>query len=391
MILDIPTLVVANTLVMSLCGGLLISTWWRGRVERALLWMGSSLLIGAAGIVVIALRGMGIDALSIVLGNALVLLSVAMYWAGMRAFVGRRVSWVAVLAGVSLWCLFCLWPVFFQSLSLRLTLFCTLVLLYMLVTLFELWRMPRKQGLSIVPATLLLGCHSGFYLMRLLADSGSPLNNGSSEFFGWVLIESMLYSVGAGFISLSLVKERAEVHYRAASLTDPLTGIGNRRAFTQAAEDLLSSVAEQPKTLALLVCDLDNFKQINDRLGHPAGDWVIQCFADALRDSLKPHEVFGRIGGEEFACLLETDQNGAVAAAEAIRLAFKQRVQEQGTMSASIGIACASSARLDLSRLLSLADGALYQAKNNGRDCVVVADLYAHTDVKKTEQVRRFR
>ncbi|WP_339079788.1 hypothetical protein [Pseudomonas sp. TMP9] len=113
MILDIPTLVVANTLVMSLCGGLLISTWWRGRVERALLWMGSSLLIGAAGIVVIALRGMGIDALSIVLGNALVLLSVAMYWAGMRAFVGRRVSWVAVLAGVSLWCLFCLWPVFF--------------------------------------------------------------------------------------------------------------------------------------------------------------------------------------------------------------------------------------------------------------------------------------
>jgi len=187
------------------------------------------------------------------------------------------------------------------------------------------------------------------------------------------------------------VKERAEVHYRAASLTDPLTGIGNRRAFTHSVENLLKSIAEQPRTLALLVCDLDNFKQINDRLGHPVGDWVIQCFAQALRDSLKPHDIFGRIGGEEFACLLETDRDGAVVVAEAIRLAFKQRVQEQGTMSASIGIACASSARLDISRLLSLADGALYQAKNNGRDRVVVADLYAQNDVKKTEQVRRFR
>lgn len=391
MILDIPTLLVANTLVMGLCGGLLISTWWRGRVERTLLWMGSSLLITAAGIVITALRGVGIDTLSIILGNALVLLAVAMYWAGMRAFVGRRVPLVLLLAGASLWCLLGLWPVFLQSTSLRLALFCGLVVLYMVATLFELLRMPRKQGLSIVPATLLLGSHCGFYLMRLLADSGSPLNNGSSAFFGWVLIESMLYSVGAGFIALSLVKERAEVHYRAASLTDPLTGIGNRRAFTHSVENLLKSIAEQPRTLALLVCDLDNFKQINDRLGHPVGDWVIQCFAQALRDSLKPHDIFGRIGGEEFACLLETDRDGAVVVAEAIRLAFKQRVQEQGTMSASIGIACASSARLDISRLLSLADGALYQAKNNGRDRVVVADLYAQNDVKKTEQVRRFR
>lgn len=391
--LHIPTLLLVNALVMGLSGSLLLYSWWRGRDERTLLWMGSLLLLAVPGIIMNTLRGMGFDYVPIILGNIILLLATAMHWTAMRVFAGRSLWWPGLLAGPVLWALLSLWPAFYQSVELRVPVYSLLVIGYMLASASELWRSRWQLDVSIAPALVLMACHGGFYSVRLFLDPGAPLGaSSSSAFFAVVVIESMLYAVGAGFITLSMVKERAEAHYREASLTDALTGIGNRRAFTQAAQKLLERSAGEPRRLALLLCDLDNFKQVNDRLGHPAGDWVLRRFAEVLVQHMGPGAVFGRIGGEEFACLVEAEHGEALALAERIRKDFSTSVREQGPLSTSIGIATAAIGGLDLSRLLSLADAALYQAKHEGRDRVVLSELQAQlSDVGETERRRRFR
>jgi len=391
--LHTPTLLLANALVMSLSGSLLLYSWWRGREERTLLWMGSLLLLAVPGIIMNTLRGMGFDYVPIILGNIILLLATAMHWTAMRVFAGRQLHWPGLLAGPMLWTLLCLWPTFYSSVELRVPLYSLLVIAYMLASASELLRSRRQLGVSIAPALVLMCCHGGFYSVRLVLDPGAPLGaSSSSAFFAIVVIESMLYAVGAGFITLSMVKERAEAHYREASLTDPLTGIGNRRAFTQAAQRLLDQGSGAPRRLALLLCDLDNFKQVNDRLGHPAGDWVLRRFAEVLGRHMGPQAVFGRVGGEEFACLVEAEPAEALALAERIRADFAASVREQGALSTSIGIATAAIGGLDLSRLLSRADAALYQAKHDGRDRVVLSELQVQlSEVGKTESRRRFR
>ena len=395
MALHTPTLLLANALVMGLSGSLLLYSWWRGREESTLLWMGSLLLLAVPGIFLNALRGLGMDYVPVVLGNIILLLATAMHWTAIRVFAGRAPWWPGLFGGATLWALLCLVPGFYQSVELRVPVYSLLVILYMLASVAELLRSQQSLGVSIVPALVLMFCHAGFYSVRMALDPGAPLGASSaSAFFAIVVIESMLYAVGAGFVTLSMVKERAEAHYREASLTDPLTGIGNRRAFTEAAQALLDRGNGEPRRLALLICDLDNFKQVNDRLGHPAGDWVLKRFAEVLRHQMGEQAVYGRIGGEEFACLLEIEPGQARNLAERIRREFASRVREQGTLSVSIGIAVTGLGGLDLSRLLSLADAALYQAKREGRDKVVLSELQVPVQPEEfadAEPCRRFR
>lgn len=391
--LHTPSLLLANALVMGLSGSLLLYSWWRGREERTLLWMGALLLLAVPGIVMNTLRGMGFDYVPIVLGNMLLLLATAMHWTAIRVFCGRSPWWPGLLALPALWAALCLWPAFYDEVGYRLKLYSALMVLCMLVSSSELLRSRSKLNVSSGPALVLMLGHAAFYLLRFLLDPGSPVGaTGSSDFFAVVVIESMLYAVGAGFVTLSMVKERAEAHHRDASLTDPLTLIGNRRAFTQAAQRLLDQTSRNPCGLALLLCDLDNFKQVNDRLGHPAGDWVLQRFADVLRQCVPVDAVFGRVGGEEFACLVALDAQQARMLAERIRERFSSSVRECGVLSVSIGIASTSLGGVDLSRLLSLADAALYQAKNEGRDRVVLSALQTPlVEPDEPVQRRRFR
>lgn len=397
--LHTPSLLLANALVLGLSGALLLYSWSRGREERTLLWMGALLILAVPGIVMNTLRGLGIDYVPIVLGNMTLLLATAMHWTAIRVFCGRRPCWPGLLAAPGVWALLCLWPAFYNDVGLRLLSYSLLMLLGMLVSIWELLRSRHRLSVSTGPAMVLMLCHAGFYVARPFLDSGSPLGvPTSSNFFPVVVIESMLYAIGAGFVTLAMVKERAEAHYRIASLTDPLTQIGNRRAFTQSAEQLLEQARQDGRRLSLLLADLDNFKQVNDQLGHPVGDWVLQRFAEVLQERAGAGSVFGRIGGEEFACQVEGNAEQARRLAEQIRGDFSRRVCERGVLSVSIGVTGVPSAGLELSQLLSLADAALYQAKRDGRDRVAVAEpeLEAERqdlvfDAVSPEQRRRFR
>ena len=103
-----------------------------------------------------------------------------------------------------------------------------------------------------------------------------------------------------------MAKERTEHRHKTAALIDPLTGIANRRAFLQDGETQLKRQSTNPRPIAVMLLDLDNFKSINDRFGHATGDHVLELFAEIGNRFMRRHDLFGRLGGEEFAAMLLT-------------------------------------------------------------------------------------
>jgi diguanylate cyclase (GGDEF)-like protein len=160
--------------------------------------------------------------------------------------------------------------------------------------------------------------------------------------------------------------------------TDPRTGLLNTRGFDDALETALAG-RQADESVAVLMLDIDHFKDFNDRYGHPAGDQALRAFADVLRSCLRDGDVAGRYGGEEFTVLLTgVDDNAARSVAERIRtrtestlIPLAPGVSDRVTV--SIGIAVAPDQGQERVGLLRLADDALYRAKDSGRNRVAVS------------------
>jgi two-component system cell cycle response regulator len=171
--------------------------------------------------------------------------------------------------------------------------------------------------------------------------------------------------------NLKLQQREAEI--RAVSLTDPLTGVGNRRRLEQALECEVSRTARTGEPCSAFMADLDHFKHINDTNGHEAGDGVLVAFGDLLRRETRPTDVVARFGGEEFVVLMpHTTLGQALATAERIRAALaKGAVGSQDIfVTGSFGVArLAPDETVDA--FLRRLDQALYGAKHSGRNCVV--------------------
>jgi diguanylate cyclase (GGDEF)-like protein len=142
----------------------------------------------------------------------------------------------------------------------------------------------------------------------------------------WLIVmtfEALLFTISIAFILLAMAKEHAEFRLRTAAMVDSLTGIANRRAFLQDGAELTQRHAASPCPAAVLLIDLDHLKSINDRFGHAVGDRVLQIFARTAQENIKPPDLIGRLGGEEFALVLyDIGQERAAARAELIRTAF---------------------------------------------------------------------
>lgn len=168
---------------------------------------------------------------------------------------------------------------------------------------------------------------------------------------------------------------------RRLSLSDALTGLHNRRSVLDHVSREVARSQRHGTRLALVLIDLDNFKQINDRWGHPVGDRVLQAAAACLRKTLRRNDVIGRFGGEEFLVLLpDTLSDGAMALMERCRdalekLSLHSSTQEAISVTASFGVVCNEhNPVLDVDTLVSAADKALYQAKHGGRNRIVLAN-----------------
>ncbi len=165
-------------------------------------------------------------------------------------------------------------------------------------------------------------------------------------------------------------REIAERRMRELAGTDELTGLYNRRAFFDRAQELVAIARRYDQPIAILTVDIDHFKQVNDALGHAEGDRALQRLANILRQTLRATDVAARFGGDEFVVIMpQTRLDAALVVAERIRQAV---AESPGPMplSVSIGAAAASGAEADLDSLLARSDRALYAAKRLGRDRV---------------------
>jgi diguanylate cyclase (GGDEF)-like protein len=183
--------------------------------------------------------------------------------------------------------------------------------------------------------------------------------------------ETVIYVIGTAFIVVIMANERVALMHKTAAMTDPLTGLFNRRAFLDAADLLIAKRADKSLPVSVLLFDLDHFKSINDRFGHAAGDNTIKMFAKIAAANLRASDVICRFGGEEFAAIMPGSSTDASIVAERLRAAFQSAGSElldhKVDVTVSIGVATAIPP-VQINALLALADAALYRAKSNGRN-----------------------
>ena len=171
--------------------------------------------------------------------------------------------------------------------------------------------------------------------------------------------------------------------------TDPLTGIANRRAFNQAMERRFAEAMRHDHDLAMIMIDLDGFKQLNDRLGHQAGDLILQRTGRILEANCRRSDLAGRFGGDEFVILLpETDLSTARVAAERIKDEFEHaaaamlaHANPPVPVSMSIGISCLRHSQpVNPDQLVAHADEALYKAKATGKTRIIIYNPASRND-----------
>lgn len=389
--LDVETLSVVTVFVTALVGALLIFAGLQNRSIRAPVWWGAAHMVGAAGLGfgLTLSRAWGAVAHSAMsyamsyaisdLGNALILLGYGLTWSGARIFDDRKNSLLFVAAAPALWLLLCRLPAFAGNAELKFAGVSVLLAALALLTAAELWRGRGEALMSRWPCVVVLAAQAGVLLGRV------PLTILSSELQSSAMLRSLsltaitfgtlLFAIVLAFLQLNMTKERTELKHKINSLVDPLSGVANRRAFLDGAAHLLGRHEAHHEPLAVLLFDLDHFKQINDRLGHANGDAVLQVFAATASSTLGAEILFARIGGEEFAsCMPVGDLDEAYAIAERVRRNFAAAAarfgDEQVRPTVSIGVTLGREPGMTLDALLSIADRALYRAKEGGRNRV---------------------
>jgi len=166
---------------------------------------------------------------------------------------------------------------------------------------------------------------------------------------------------------------RSEMRQRSASILDPLTGLLNRTSLEARFAEIAQQAAHNGDSVCVLVCDLDRFKAVNDRYGHKRGDEVLKDAALVLRRQLRAFELVYRLGGEEFLVVLPgTTLGEGRDVAERARVALSGARPGDLPVTMSVGVAAARGEEVDYESLFRGADAALYEAKNAGRDRVVV-------------------
>ncbi|WP_020655866.1 GGDEF domain-containing protein [Massilia niastensis] len=226
----------------------------------------------------------------------------------------------------------------------------------------------------------IIGVNDGLFALAVALWAATSLAGGRSahamQAFAYLTGYLLMIVNGFGFLLLCKQKDDAEM-VRLAT-TDSLTGLPNRHAFLERAEHARLAAQRLRQPLALMMIDIDHFKQLNDRWGHASGDEALGVFARTAREVMRGHETIGRLGGEEFAMILPGAAiDAAVQAAQRLRLAVRSAtVITSGpayTMTVSIGVVVLDPNE-DLSTALARADHALYAAKRDGRDRVEVGE-----------------
>jgi len=384
---DPPTLFLIVVVTTFTASAMLLWSWFQNPPDRTLLWAGAGYAVSGVGSLLLVGRGTWPDFVSVDLATGMIVSSFSIIWSAARVFNGRPPrAWVS-LVGPALWLIACRIPGFYATFEYRVIVGSTIIAVYCLMAAWEFVAHDRSAGRERLAGRFaivaVLGLHAVAVLARIpvaIADMSDPAAPFERPWFGPVALEAIVFAQMGAFLIVALTKSRVEAQLRSAALTDPLTGLPNRRAMFERGTSALGEAARERRPTAVIVFDLDRFKAINDTFGHPVGDAVIRAFAAAAETSLRRGDAVGRIGGEEFAAVLPGADEGdaCVLAARVMARFVDLAATVEGCPTActvSAGVVASKGSVHSIESLIVAADRALYEAKRQGgaRFCVAAA------------------
>ena len=373
---DPSTLYLFATMV---AGMLCAMLWLFGRQENipALKWWGTAYLLGAASVALWTVGGSTLDRFVLLGLNAIGFAACGMVWNAARIFHGRKANLPGLVLGPIAW-IGAVTTI--EDPAMRLTIGAGIVAVYAALTASELWSERRRAMQRRWIAIVIPVAHGCVLMLPILVGDLLRLNGQNFVSSFWVSlfsIELVLYAIGTVFVIFMMVSDRAVAVHKTAASIDPLSGMLNRRGFSEACARVIEREATAGRPVTVMIFDLDHFKSINDRFGHPAGDEILKLFSAVVINNLRISDLSGRIGGEEFAALLPCSLEEGVLVAERVREAFENSniTCEEGAVDTTVSIGVAGGpAGTELEVLLASADTALYQAKRGGRNRVEAAE-----------------
>jgi len=380
-LLDIRTLSVVTVLFCGNYGAGLIAYSAFGRRHPGINSIGWGFVGSSVGFLLIALRGSLPDSLSIVAANGLIVAGSLLAYHGARRFQSKR-SHVVMIGSITMAIYLATFiPLTYTAPDLRLRIVVISLLLAITGALCgqPLLRDPgsKPDARHVLAASPFLG-YSAFSLFRAVWTygefSGSDfLNAGFVQalaVLGWVL-QILLVTFGILWIATN----RLEVELIRQARIDPLTDLLNRRALEEMAVREIARSDRSSAPLSVIMLDIDHFKMLNDRMGHLAGDTVLNRIAASLSSELRTQDVIARYGGEEFLIILpDTGNEQAYALAERLRRTVEsiriETVAGPAEVTVSAGVATKRGADESWEPFVHRADAALYRAKMDGRNLV---------------------
>lgn len=384
--LDMRTLFVVIVVAYFTFGVVLSLMWQVRRSERTMLIWALSNFSGGVGSVLAALRGFIPDLLSIGLANGLLLLTLTLMWAGLRRFAHQRVSVHAVWLPPLLLALLFLGYAQPEHFAQRVCIGAGVFALVSALCLHDARRAQREEHLRM--RTVAMGAFIALYAAQVLRYALSAVDCVTGHHQGLmdanlmqtlpmtlIMVSGLIWNLAV----LLMAGERLQKSLFGAATHDPLTQVLNRAGFQMLSIRQLRRNQIEQRGTAVLLMDLDRFKQVNDRYGHAAGDEVLIAFTTTVRDALRPTDLLGRHGGEEFCALLTVDDIGvATAVAERIRSRVEALRTATGgepiAVTVSIGVAMLRAGESVVDAALVRADRAMYRAKQAGRNRVEAYD-----------------
>lgn len=393
-ILDLRTLVFAHgLLLLSASIGCVIAARYLQRFAALPYWGLASMLMGL-GYLLLSGRGLIAVELSVLLANAFICAAVSLVVLAVARDLEMPVSLTALGACfctsmLGMFLAFYLVP----STDLRFVFIsgiCGGLAWYAAWMVWRYLRRPDCIGIVVgILVPLLVNGGSGLFmaalsLWRVLCGHPTVETYPGSSVFGFSYprlassLLAVLSSLGLFYSMILFMAMRLNVELQRQAHHDELTGLYNRRIFYELVEHELAQDLRRGVTSSLLFIDIDHFKQINDRFGHAAGDFVLQRFADFLRQQCRQGDVIARFGGEEFCVLMPTvDAKGAQQAAERLCQGVRELSLMWEGLRLPITLSVGVTERLNFSEsidpLIRRADHAMYQAKHGGRNQVVLA------------------
>jgi diguanylate cyclase (GGDEF)-like protein len=225
------------------------------------------------------------------------------------------------------------------------------------------WLVGRRSGVLIAAGSAVM------WLMASVAEGGWNFSREPTVYLNTLLLASFFLASALLLSALRAALDRE----KALARTDPLTGLGNRRAFEERVDLEIQRAARFNRPLTLALIDVDDFKAINDRQGHAAGDRVLVLLADRLRSNLRSIDLISRVGGDEFVALFtETDVAAARAAVFKLLNETRNQMTEKGiAVGFSVGVVTFGSAPDSVSTMMKAVDDLMYRAKQSGKNQVV--------------------